>query len=127
MGRPIAFMNFGRWLYKCQRCETVIDIERDICPRCWPGMLAKAFETIEGTNLLRRVPDPELVEQARKQAAQRGEIYKPVYPPERNDIERILRERHIQHMNWEPGESVEFLLEENRMNGVPIPPGFEER
>lgn len=126
MAQPKAYMNHGSWLYDCPRCKTHIDAEHDICPRCWPQANAKAFRPIPGTDLLRRVPDPELVEQVREQAQKRGELYRPVFPAERDDIEHILRYRATPHMNWVPGESIDFLIAESLQNGDDIPPKFKK-
>lgn len=127
MKKPVAYFNHGRWLYNCPVCDTPLEARRDICPQCHPGIVARAFQPVKGSDLLRRVPDPELIEQARLEAVQRGEVWKPVYPKEKQAIENILRYRRIQHMNWQPGETLEFLLAENRQNGDEVPKEYRER
>lgn len=124
--KPHAFMNHGRWLYRCPRCDVAIEADRDICPRCWPGVKAKAFQPIEGTKLMRRIPDPEMIAQTRAQAEASGELYKPVFPADKSKIEQILRCREIRHMNWQPGESLSQLTKENCEHGVRVPCGMED-
>lgn len=118
-----AYMNHGRWLIHCPRCASALPAEEQgiVCPVCWPGIRAKAFTQLPN-GLLRPVADREIVEATRAKADAQGEVWKPVWPADKAEIEDILRRRKIQHMNWEPGETLEFLLAESVEHGDPVPP-----
>lgn len=116
-------MNHGRWIVRCPRCNNHLQVdERDvICPVCWPGMKAKLYQPVEN-GLLRPVHDMQTIERTREQARQRGEVYLPEFPAERQEIEEILRcRRNIANMNWIPSETVQFLIDENVAHGDPLP------
>jgi hypothetical protein len=118
-----AFMNNGRWLILCPQCSTALPAWNTgvICPRCHPQILAKALQPIKG-GLFRAVGDPQLIGEAQAEARQLDEEYFPEYPPERAQIEQILRLRPLrQNMNWEPGESLEDLRAQNLEHGDPVP------
>lgn len=96
-GRPIAVrVDLGRWLVSCEDCGSGVVIEPDVpvymCPKC-----------------------------------DRSGAWRPlVMPAERNKIEEILllrpgfREANLTRF-WLPGESVDRLIIENVIHGVPIP------
>lgn len=122
---PNVFMNHGRWLMYCPKCESPLPAVEGgiICPVCWPNIRARAFK--QGPDgLFRPVADTAKVEQARAAAAAAGEIYTPVYPENRAEIERVLRSRKQRNMNWEPGESLSYLLADNIQHGDPVPGGL---
>jgi len=120
-------MNHSRWIFVCPRCKTALEAnERGVvCGICYPNIRARALQPIEG-GLFRQVPDDELVAEARTQAEDKGEHYAMKFPTEREQIETILRLRSgIHHMNWNIGESMEDLIEQNREHGDPIPKGVK--
>lgn len=119
----IPIMNHGRWIFPCPRCKTALmaDEKGVVCGMCWPNIRAKAFKPIAG-GALRPVADEELIAEARAQAEAAGEVYVMKFPPERAEIESVLRLRKgIQHMNWNIGESVADLAGQNRAHGDPVP------
>ena len=118
-----AYMNNGRWILHCPKCATALNAWDSgvICPRCHPGVLAKALQPIKG-GLFRAVGDIELIEQARTQARELSEEYFPQYPEEKAAIEKVLRLRpDPRNMNWEPGESVADLRLQNIEHGDRVP------
>lgn len=117
-----AIMNNGRWIMRCPKDGTYLPAWDTgvICPKCHPGILAKAFEQTKD-GLLRPVADVELVEKARNQAREKGEEYFPKYPDERHEIERILRFRpNPANMNWIPSETLDDLRRQNINHGDPV-------
>lgn len=119
----LAYMNHGRWLIKCPKCSTPLHAQESgvVCPRCHPGVMAKALQQI-GDGLFRPVADIEIVEAARKKAEDAGELYVPDFPPQRNEIERILRMRPgVHNMNWIPSETLDDLRKQNIKHGDPLP------
>ena len=123
----IAYMNNGRWIMNCPKCNTPLPCwERGtICPRCHPNMMARALRPLRNGDL-RPVPDIELVEQARTKARAAGEEYFPLYPKEKARIEEILRLRpDRKNMNWIPGESCDDLCQQNTDHGDPVPEEME--
>lgn len=124
MYRPNAYMNWGRWLVNCPDCGSALHAgARLVCPVCFPNVRAKAFKPAPG-GLFRPVPDVELIAQATAQAEKAGKVIVPVFPDERAEIERVLRGRKARNMNWEPGESLEYLIADNIEHGDPVPGGL---
>jgi hypothetical protein len=125
--KPIqAHYRHGRWRMHCPKCGATLPAWEDgvVCPREHPGMMAKALQPIAG-GLFRPVPDTELIEQARASAQEKGELYTPAFPAEREQIERILRLRPSpRNMNWDPTETVRDLLVQNIQHGDRIPDGM---
>jgi uncharacterized Zn finger protein (UPF0148 family) len=118
-----AFMNNGRWIMICPQCGTPLPAREHgvICPRCYPGMLAKALRPLSNGDL-RPVTDQELVSAARAAAHRAGEEYYPEYPAEREQIERILRMRpDRKNMNWILTETLDDLRAQNVEHGDPVP------
>jgi uncharacterized Zn finger protein (UPF0148 family) len=116
-----AYMNNGRWLLDCPVCSTPLPAVESgvICPRCHPGMLAKALRPLPNKTF-RPVMDVEIVEKTRGEARARGEEYTPDFPRERSEIEKILRARPgTQNMNWIPTETLDDLRAQNREHGDP--------
>lgn len=123
MDQPKAFMNFGRWAFRCPRCLTALEAKEEgvVCGVCWPQVRALAFVTTSD-HLMRPVPDRELRAQAVKEATEAGEFWKPVFPAERSEIEAILRMRpDIANMNWIPSETLDDLIQQNIAYGDPVP------
>ena len=118
-----TFMNYGRWIMNCPRCNTALPaLEAGvICPRCFPDITAKAWRPLKNGDL-RPVPDHELIAAATTQAREQDEIYFPLYPREKEQIERILRMRPaVKNMNWIPEESLDDLRQQNIDHGDPVP------
>lgn len=124
MPKTLAFMNHGRWLHTCPECLAALPVDRDICPICYPDAMAILYAPVRG-NLMRKVPDEELRARAHAKAAANNELYMPVFPAARDQIERVLRMRDRQHMNWEPGESLDMLIADNIEHGDDLPPELE--
>ena len=123
MEQPKAFMNFGRWIFRCPRCGTALEAKEEgvVCGVCWTHVRATAFVQTSDT-LLRPMPDQELRVAAVEEAKKAGELWKPVFPSERSEIEAILRMRPLpSHMNWTPAETVEDLRGQNIERGDPLP------
>lgn len=127
--RP-AIYNHGRWLIACARCSIPLPARDDgvVCPVCHPEMTARYNVPLASPpypqGATRSVPDTIRREQARARADAQGEVYYPDYPKEKAKIEAILRGRKIQNMNWVPGESLAFLIEDNLRHGDPVPKEF---
>jgi len=118
-----AFMNHGRWIFYCPRCGVGLPANEDgvVCPSDWPGINAMAFQQIEN-GLLRPVHDMAKINETRMQAEERGELYFPVFPAQRSEIEEILRMRpSAANMNWIPEETLEILRDQNVAHGDPLP------
>ena len=61
-----------------------------------------------------------------KNAKAAGKVFDVEFPDELPDILNILLVRPIENRNWEPGETVEFLVAENIEHGLPARAGVEE-
>lgn len=118
-----AYMNHGHWVIHCPKDGTALPAWDTgvICPRCYPGMLAKALKQLPN-GLFRPVADLEMIEKARATARKLNEEYFPQYPAEKAEIEQILRLRPApQNMNWYPGETLDILRLQNIEHGDPVP------
>jgi hypothetical protein len=117
------YMNNGRWLLDCPQCSTPLPARESgvVCPRCYPDMLAKALKPL-ANGTFRPVADVELIGETLTKARRLKEEYFPAFPPEREQIERILRLRPApKFMNWQPGETLEILRQQNIEHGDPVP------
>lgn len=118
-----AYVNNGRWIMDCPTCATPLPARETpvVCPRCHPDMLARAWRQMSNGDL-RPVVDYELVAAAQTHAREKDEEYTPIYPAEREQIERILRMRPApKNMNWIPEETVQDLIDQNVEHGDPVP------
>ena len=118
-----AYMNNGRWIMACPVCSTPLPCRETgvICPRCYPHVMAKAWRQLPNGDL-RPVQDMELVAAAQMDARAKDEEYFPLYPAEREQIERILRCRpDRKNMNWIPSETLADLRAQNIEHGDPVP------
>ncbi len=118
-----AYMNHGRWLWRCPDCGSVNFVEKDVCAADFPGTLAKALQIKPGHEnkprpLFIPVADLEERKAARQEAKTAGKVRNIVLPKEQAAIEKLLRPRDVVNMNWYPGESVDDLLAENKTHGV---------
>lgn len=123
-----AYLNHGRWVVDCPKCGklgatlaepkpsespySVINGEY-ICPNCYPGMVAIRKRTVTGV-----IFNEDLRTVARARACQNNEIYEVVFPNDKKEIEKIVSVRRLDYQNWEPGETVKFLKEENELIGA---------
>ena len=118
----ISYYNHGRWMADCPKCGAPHATRGDetlICAACWPGLLAKKIVT-DKFGAMVEAPHVEQMLETQQQAIEAGECWEVVYPPERAEIERILRPREIKYMNWMPGESLDDLRAENATHEVSV-------
>lgn len=118
-----AYMNNGRWIITCPCCDTPLPAWESgvVCPRCYPNMLAKALRPLPNGNL-RPVQDLELVTAAQESARAADAEYFPIFPADREQIERILRCRpDRKNMNWIFTETLDDLRTQNIEHGDPLP------
>jgi len=123
-----AYLNHGRWVVDCPKCgkqgSTLAEpkpIESPysaingeyICPNCYPGMVVITRRTTTGVifNETSRAI-------ARARAKANNEIYEVVFPANRKEIETVVCLRRLDYQNWEPGETISFLKNENKQIGV---------
>ena len=86
--RVRAIVNHGRWIVRCPFCSGAEFI--------WEGKPFICLSCFNGG----------------------GKSLKIIMPRNRKAIEQALASRPVGNQNWEPGETVEFLLQENETNGV---------
>ena len=121
MIKVLAVLNNDEWKIKCPRCDNWLLARVTICPVCYPQVNAKALQPISG-GLFRPVEDVELVQQAIETAKANGHELEAVYPTERASIEAIVALRPARnHRNWELGETVDDLIQQNIQHGDPVP------
>ncbi len=129
MEQVFAHFNHGRWIAICPRCQAMgivsaAEVRKTedrifVCPEEFPGTQAKmliAHPQRKGAFL--SVPDDDARTQARNIAIDAGNSYIVICPPERPEIERILRFRPRYAQNWSPGTTMAELRDENIRNGV---------
>ena len=123
-----AYLNHGRWVVDCPKCgkhgSTLAEpkpIESPysaingeyICPNCYPDMVVVSRRTATGVifNETSRTI-------ARARAKQNNEIYEVIFPDNKKEIEKIVSVRRLDYQNWQPGETIKFLKEENELIGA---------
>jgi hypothetical protein len=122
-----AQYNHGRWIAICPVCAedgivSALEVEAGsvfVCPGEYPQIGAETYipnPRMEGA--LDRVPDHALREEARRSAIEAGNCYDVIFPPERREIEAILRYRPLHARNWFAGTTVEELHRENEKRGL---------
>lgn len=117
-----AYLNAGRWLVDCPKhgrngaMEVTLTDTEYIAPCCYPGVIAQYTGVVKGR--IANVPDISRRATARNLARSNGEIHEIVFPEDAATILETVGLRMVQNQNWVPGESVDFLLEENLANGV---------
>jgi hypothetical protein len=110
-GVVYAYLNYGRWLVVCPKCknQTQINIadKNFICYACNPAVIATAKELVHTTtktgitqHIYRDVPDLELREKALESARANGEVYKVMFPVDKERIVATLMQLHPSHQNW---------------------------
>lgn len=118
-----AFINHDRWLARCPIHNAgempVKPGELYIPPCCYPGIIAVLPAMIKGRPTI--VPDLSARQSARKEAEKNGEAYEVEFPEEKKQIEELLRARPRgraywpnEHRNWEPGETLKILKEQDK-------------
>jgi hypothetical protein len=103
-----ARCNWGRWIIDCRRCTSALEIKDD----------RQAITRPDG----RIVVHPHWGDQT-MQCWDCGWVADGVaYPPDPIGIEVILRMRPDEkHRNWQPGETLDWLMLENIAHGI-MPP-----
>jgi hypothetical protein len=92
VGATYAYINYGRWLIDCPLCGSAFYASK-VRPHFW---CPACRMTRNGGNAMRVL-----------------------YPPQINEIERLLCARpEPKNRNWRPAESVAILAEENRLHGI---------
>lgn len=117
-----ARLNWGRWIVDCPKGDGGAmevkpgDSVQFICPICYPQSIAQFVGIVNGK--IQPAPDLSARRTARRLAEEDGNIYNVLFPDNLNEIEQALSMRSQQHRNWEPGETLEFLTQENKDNGL---------
>lgn len=121
-----ARLNWGRWIAECPKQHTPLDsvtLEvvpgKDttfICPSCYPKSIASHAGMVSGRFQI--VPDISARRTAKYMAEQAGEIYDIEYPADIAQILEAVQSRAQQNQNWEHGETLEQLAQENVDNGI---------
>jgi hypothetical protein len=62
--------------------------------------------------------DEDARAEARTRAEENGEVYDVLFPESKSEIIEVVKVRKLQNQNWIPGETVKFLKDENKKNGV---------
>jgi hypothetical protein len=106
-----ARMNHGRWIVDCPNpackgAELARPGEDFICSDCY---IEEALASDGAVGATAR---------AREIARVRGEVYAVRFPADKAAIEAVLRPRPLKHMNWQPGESLDGLRQENAAHGI---------
>ena len=119
-----AMYNGGRWIVRCPddpQGRHFVEVKKDqqdfICTGCYPDLRAAAFKRRDD-DLFIPVPDDALRQAATDQAIADGRQYIILFPDNVTEIEDVLLQRPTEAMNWLPGETMDFLLEENAEHGV---------
>jgi|TARA_Y100000310_G_scaffold327860_1_gene394861 hypothetical protein len=79
-----AYVNHGRWIVKCE-CHGA--------EKVWEEGLVMCLSCLNASH------------------SHKYRLVK--FPPQRNEIEVVLEKRRLPNRNWLPGETVEFLKEDN--------------
>lgn len=127
MKTVFAEFNHGRWIAICPACReqgviSALQVEPNdvfVCPTEYPDTLAETFipnPRVQGA--FNSVPDIALRDQARRSAIEAGNGYEVVFPPEKKEIERVLRFRPVFGRNWWVGVTLEDLRTENQRGGL---------
>jgi hypothetical protein len=106
-----ARMNHGRWIVDCPQegchgADLVRPGEDFVCSDCYIEAALAEGGAVGATA------------RARAMALARGEVYGVQLPAEKAAIEAALRARPLEHMNWQPGETLDLLRQENAAHGV---------
>ena len=124
-----AHYNWSRWIAICPNCAAegktmaaeVSPGDVFVCPEEYPDVLAKTLvPNPRMAGAFNSVPDAVLREETRQKAIADGNTWQVVFPAKKNktEIERVLRARPRDGRNWQPGTTLEELIEENKERGV---------
>lgn len=107
-----AQMNYGKWIAICPRCAAqgltaameILPGALFVCPEENPDLLATTLipnPRMQGAFI--SVPDLLLREETHRAAVAAGSAFEVVFPPEKEEIERLLRRRSLPNRNWIDG------------------------
>jgi len=115
-----ARLNHGRWIWDCPDCKAGNRVkpkdELVFCgsEKCYPGKVKKKLDVINGAVV--EGIDFEAQKRAKRKAWAEGKVYEIEFPDNHAEIVKVLRKRKEEHQCWEPGETIEDLLLEERTN-----------
>jgi len=118
MKKVYARVNHGRWIADCPDCSNGAmlvnpeKLEPFICGNCFPGMVAKTIKKV-GEDKYVPVPDDKTIFRTAETVMGAGYAYEVVIPDNWSEIFETLRPRLLENMNWQPGETLDDLIEEN--------------
>jgi hypothetical protein len=106
-----AEMNHGRWIVRCPKSPTTHAVQ------VFPGhdftfVCGECYHNLNGSAT--RIPDST----AFSTANAAGNVHTIVWPDNLMEIEQALNYRLIENSNWLPGETVEYLQNDNVIHGV---------
>lgn len=141
-----AYMANGIWRINCPKCSSTLSVDPTmatiICFVCYPDLRANMLQAPAGnwtfvdasgqpttadkaTAMIPpalggwlNVPDLARQQSAKDQANTDGAVYNIIFPPDRGEIEAVLRVRDPINMGWNPGETVSDLATENTSAGL---------
>ena len=124
-GAVTAILNHGRWIVICPDDPMglhagVVNPDAPalfVCAACYPDIRAKAFQK-GADDLFRPVDDAPKQQAALDRAKIEGHCYTIVFPDNLREIMDAVRYRPTANMNWQPGETLEFLQAENAAHSV---------
>jgi hypothetical protein len=119
-------MNHGRWLIQCPECSNWHEVREDgeqvFCVICYPGLNAVVYQPLDKDNLargFRPVKDAATRQATRAQALAEGNYLVANLPAQSKAIEKILRVRPVKNRNWDLGESLDVINNDNVKHGLP--------
>jgi len=123
-GKVEAMINAGRWIVRCPDdpkgahfMEVYYGQTSFVCAGCYPDLLSLTFKKRDDDHY-DPVQDVGKRIKAKDDAKKDGREYEIIFPGNAEEIFGTLRQRPAQAMNWLPGETVEFLQDENVAHGV---------
>jgi hypothetical protein len=123
-GKVEAMINAGRWIVRCPddpkgiHCaEVEFGQVSFTCPGCYPDMLSVKHKKRDD-DFYDIVQDVDKRVKAKDDAKKDGREYVIIFPDNASEIMDALRQRPAVAMNWLPGETTEFLQEENAAHAV---------
>lgn len=124
MAQVDAYVNWGRWVFDCPKCNTCNEIKgrkKVVCLSDYPELGAVMHVKSSGTRGVHGfvpIADLEAREIGRDRAMQQGEEYQVVYKVNKEKVDKLLHPRHIRNSHWYPHESLADLRQENDEHGV---------
>lgn len=120
-----ARLNWGRWIVDCPKedggaLEVVPNVDKlFVCPVCYPQSIASHVGMIGGR--IANVPDVSARRTGKALAEANDEVYSIEYPEGMERIVELVGKRPQQNRNWQDGETLAFLQQENDTY-LPKPP-----